>query len=72
MTSREDTEYFSVREYASLAMASVAADPAARSCHLELARLYRLRGMSPTRAAVPHDLHYDSTGWAATADMRLP
>ena len=29
MATRDDTEYFSVREYASLAMASVAADPAA-------------------------------------------
>ena len=72
MATREDAEYFSVREDASLAMASVAADPAARSCHSELARLYRLRGMSPTPAAVPHDLHDHSTGWAATADIRFP
>ena len=72
MATRDDTEYFSVREYASLAMASVAADPAARSCHLKLARLYRLRGMSPPPAAVPHDLHDHSTGWAAIADKRFP
>ncbi len=72
MTTRDDAEYFSVREHASLAMASVAADPAARSCHLELARLYRLRGMSPTTAAIPHDLYDQSTGWAASAGMRSP
>ena len=62
MTTREDAEYFSLREHASLALASVAANPAARSSHLELARLYRLRGMSPRPAAIPHDLHVHSNG----------
>ena len=62
MTTRDDAKYFSLREHASLALASVAANPAARSCHLELARLYRLRGMSPTPGAIPHDLNDHSTG----------
>lgn len=62
MTTRDDAAYFSLREQASLAMTSVATDPAARACHLELARLYRLRGMSLTPASLPHDLNDHSTG----------
>ena len=62
MNTRDDAEYFSLREHASLALASVAPNPAARSCHLELARLYRLRGVSSTPAAIPRDLHDHSTG----------
>ena len=62
MTTRDDAEYFRLREYASLSMASVAADSTARSCHLELAQLYRLCRMSPVPAAISHNLRDHSTG----------
>lgn len=44
MATRNDSEYYGLREKTSLAMAVIAVDPAVRFSHLEFARLYHLRG----------------------------